>query len=133
MTTNPEQEALERRNAELTAALGGGVGRSPHWRRSQLHERAQRRAHCDLAYRPHPYRERGKVMITVDGRCTHRDCSGKGIYRMVGYCSNCGQTPVLILFTEGHETSHEKCPTCGNWRSVKAQRLATEDEIPEGR
>lgn len=79
-----------------------------------------------------PRKYRGEVMITIDGRCTHRDCSGKGIYRMVGYCSNCGQT-ALMLLTTGHETLHGKCPTCGNWHSVKAQRLATEDEIPEAR
>jgi hypothetical protein len=70
-------------------------------------------------------------MLTCDARCNHRGCPEKDIYRMVGTCGNCGTEGVLMLFTEGHETYQQQCPTCG-CRSVSALRLATEEEIPVG-
>jgi len=69
-------------------------------------------------------------MLTTDMRCNHPSCSTKGIYRMVGKCTNCKAEPVLLLFTAGHQSEAGKCPVCENERSVYAARLATEDEIP---
>lgn len=69
-------------------------------------------------------------MLTIDDRCSHRDCTQKGIYRMVGSCLNCGTDNILLLITEGHEKpTRAECPTCG-CRDVSPMRLATEDEIP---
>jgi hypothetical protein len=76
-------------------------------------------------------------MITIDMRCTMRQCKDKsGIYRMVGKCSNCGTEPILFLITADHEapsspTSGQRCPVCGCSKAF-AQRLATDDEIPVG-
>lgn len=70
-------------------------------------------------------------MLTVDRRCTFPQCGHKkGAYRMVGSCWNCKAEPILMLFTEGHESSRGTCPTCG-CDQVRAERLATDDEIPE--
>lgn len=72
-------------------------------------------------------------MITVDNRCSKCAADGKDIYRMVGYCGNCHTKPVLVLHSAGHEAlgpANEPCPLCGN-RSVRSERLATPDEIPE--
>lgn len=69
-------------------------------------------------------------MVMTDDRCSHRSCTSKGMYRMVGVCRNCGTEDVLMLFTEGHEKRNGDCPTCGVRDSVMPQRLATEDEIP---
>ena len=73
-------------------------------------------------------------MLTVSKRCVCAKCesSGRnGMYRMVGYCANCGQKDILILYREGDKAAKADCPTCGNWNSVSPQRLATPDEIPE--
>jgi len=68
-------------------------------------------------------------MITIDGRCGVSSCS-PDIYRMIGKCGNCGESDLLLLFTVGHSTEALICPRCGNKR-VYADRLATDDEIPE--
>ncbi len=75
-------------------------------------------------------------MPMIDLRCTWSRCpeAEKGdAYRMVGSCGNCGTDGILLLYTAGHPKSDSsnpaKCPVCGN-RSVRAVRLATEDEIP---
>lgn len=69
-------------------------------------------------------------MLTVDARCPHRLCEAKNIYRMVGSCSNCGTSDVLMLFTASHDSnSPEVCPTC-ECRTLRAKRLATDEEIP---
>lgn len=71
-------------------------------------------------------------MLTVSGICTCSKCEyrTKGIYRMVGYCTNCGAKPILMLFRAGDKATDLNCPTCGCWHTVRSQRLATEDEIP---
>lgn len=75
-------------------------------------------------------------MLTIDARCTMRQCEHKkDIYRMVGHCSNCGTDNILILVSAGHEaprsmSSPENCPICG-CAKVGADRIATDDEIPE--
>lgn len=71
-------------------------------------------------------------MITVDGRCFCERCESrtKDIYRMVGKCRNCGAEPILMLYRAGDKATSLTCPTCGNWNSVHANRLATEDEVP---
>lgn len=69
-------------------------------------------------------------MLTVDNRCTMHNCTHlTGIYRMVGTCSNCMTGPILVLFSEDHETVPVRCPTCGV-RKVYVSRRATEEEIP---
>lgn len=65
----------------------------------------------------------------VDWRCERRDCSGKSMYRMVGNCSNCGLTGVLVLFTVEHEVTPVRCPRCHVVR-VSGFRTASDDEIP---
>ena len=73
-------------------------------------------------------------MLTVSKRCVCAKCEScgrNGMYRMVGYCANCGQKDILILYREGDKAAKADCPTCGNWNSVSPQRLATPDEIPE--
>lgn len=75
-------------------------------------------------------------MLTIDGRCFCKRCEGDGrpnIYRMVGSCHNCGTDNILILYREGDGKGDQKCPVCGNMRSVRSstQRLATADEFPE--
>jgi hypothetical protein len=66
----------------------------------------------------------------VDRRCSHRSCGGKSIYRMVGFCRNCGSGPLLMLFTSGHQASPGECPLCGCCDAVYPERLAAEEEIP---
>jgi hypothetical protein len=51
---------------------------------------------------------------------------------MVGVCYNCGTKPILMLFRAGDPSAPQDCPVCGNWHSVHTQRLATDDEFPEG-
>lgn len=69
-------------------------------------------------------------MLTIDDRCSHRSCPDKGIYRMVGTCGNCDAGPILILITSGHGKPTEAlCPVCACWK-VRAERMATDDEIP---
>ncbi len=67
-------------------------------------------------------------MLTADGRCTWTTCSGKGVYRMVGSCGNCGAGPVLMLFGAGHDACALRCPVC-EVEAVRPSRLATDDEI----
>jgi len=38
---------------------------------------------------------------------------------------------ILMLFRAGDPTATLDCPRCGN-RRVESQRIATDDEIPEG-
>lgn len=66
----------------------------------------------------------------IDARCPDRGCTSKGMYRMVGRCSNCGTSDFLILYTEGHEKRDVDCPRCGCSYSMVPSRLATDDEIP---
>lgn len=71
-------------------------------------------------------------MLTVDCRCNCLRCQAgsQDMYRMVGNCWNCGQNDVLMLFRKGDPSYHDReCPKCG-YRSLKAKRLATRDEIP---
>lgn len=67
----------------------------------------------------------------IDLRCRHRTCADKDAYRMIGGCYNCGTTPILGLFTVGHQTSgiSGDCPVCG-CTDLHWERLATEDEVP---
>ena len=71
-------------------------------------------------------------MLTFDGRCGCARCEARtgNIYRMVGTCTNCGVTPVLMLFREGDPTGYLDCPRCGCRYSIMPTRLATDDEIP---
>lgn len=69
------------------------------------------------------------TMTTIDARCGVSTCS-KNVYRMVGRCDNCMAEPLLILFSEGHDTHPARCTVCGVNR-VRAIRQATTDEIPE--
>ena len=71
-------------------------------------------------------------MLTVSGVCNCHRCVERttDIYRMVGYCRNCGTTGILMLFRSGDEARALDCPVCGVWHVVLAQRLATPDEIP---
>lgn len=73
-------------------------------------------------------------MLTIDGRCACARCVARteNIYRMVGSCSNCGTTDILILYRVGDPTADQDCPRCGNYNSVHSlgQRLATPEEIP---
>lgn len=77
------------------------------------------------------YEERNNArMLTADCRCSTCDRKGRDIYRMVGVCTNCGATPVLVLNSVGHKADAVSCPICQN-RTVIQKRLATDDEIPE--
>lgn len=71
-------------------------------------------------------------MNTIDGRCHCQRCTDRtgDIYRMVGYCKNCGASDILMLFRAGDKTRDLDCPLCGVWMSVHPLRLATEDEVP---
>ena len=73
-------------------------------------------------------------MITVDARCGCHKCEARtqNVYRMVGYCTNCGTDPILILYRAGDTAAPSDCPVCGNWHTVEAKRLASPDEIPAG-
>ena len=73
-------------------------------------------------------------MITVSGVCVCHRCESrtKAIYRMVGYCTNCNTDNILMLFRSGDVARKLDCPVCGVWKSVHPQRLAIDDEIPEG-
>jgi transcription elongation factor Elf1 len=70
-------------------------------------------------------------MLTVDGRCGCHKCEARtgDIYRMVGRCRNCGTEDILMLFRAGDKAAELDCPVCGNWHTVRAGRLATEDEV----
>lgn len=71
----------------------------------------------------------GQAPAFVDARCSRCTEAGKGAYRMVGRCRNCGLTPVLGLHGVSHEATLDGCPVCGT-RNVTWDRLATPDEIP---
>jgi len=49
------------------------------------------------------------------------------LYRMVGWCSNCGTKDILVIYRAGDKVSDQDCPVCENLYSVRAynQRLAT--------
>jgi hypothetical protein len=68
-------------------------------------------------------------MLTIDDRCDLGSCPSKDIYRMVGGCSNCRASDILILQTTGHSAFTFECPVCG-CREVRPSRLATPDEVP---
>lgn len=72
-------------------------------------------------------------MLTVSGKCMCDRCEArtKDIYRMVGYCTNCGTQPILMIFRAGDKKHDLDCPACGVRRSVRPQRLAAPYEIPE--
>lgn len=65
----------------------------------------------------------------VDATCSLCRRDGKGAYRMVGSCSNCGAGPILVLRSVTHEVRAEECPVC-HTSHVLTTRLATDDEIP---
>lgn len=67
----------------------------------------------------------------VDGRCMCGRCEARttDTYRMVGHCRNC-HVEVLILYRAGDPAADRDCPVCGNYGTVSADRLASEDEIP---
>jgi len=73
-------------------------------------------------------------MITIDGRCHCKKCESRtgDIYRMVGYCSICHTTDILILYRSGDKVYAQDCIVCGNYYSITvfSQRKATIDEIP---
>ena len=73
-------------------------------------------------------------MVTIDGRCGCTDCEERtqDIYRMVGSCSNCGTTEILVLYRAGDPIADQDCPVCGVYSTVSrvGQRLATPDEVP---
>lgn len=73
-------------------------------------------------------------MLTIDARCGCSACEERtqDIYRMVGSCSNCGATDILILYRAGDSKADLDCPVCGHYYSVNrvGQRLATPEEIP---
>ena len=70
-------------------------------------------------------------MLTVSGLCGCPSCTERttSIYRMIGSCRNCGQRDILMLFRSGDPSRSLDCPVCGNYWTVNASRLATEDEI----
>lgn len=72
-------------------------------------------------------------MLTVNGTCGCDKCVSrtKEMYHMVGYCINCGTKEILMVFRAGDPKRDLDCPVCFNWRSVRSQRLANENEIPE--
>ena len=65
-------------------------------------------------------------LLFVDRRCT---CNEPDAYRMIGGCYNCGTSPILGLFSAGHQQGGGECPACGCDR-LHWDRLATPDEIP---
>ena len=71
-------------------------------------------------------------MLTVSGKCICERCETRtqNIYRMVGACRNCQTEPILMIFRAGDPARSLDCPACGNYNSVHARRIATEDEIP---
>lgn len=73
-------------------------------------------------------------MVTIDARCGCSRCEERtqDIYRMVGSCSNCGTTDILIIYRAGDSRADLDCPVCGNRHSVQryGQRLASPDEVP---
>ncbi len=73
-------------------------------------------------------------MIAIEGRCFCSRCTERteDVYRMVGSCSNCGTTDLLIIYRAGDKIADQDCPTCGCDYSVRtySQRLATPDEVP---
>lgn len=72
----------------------------------------------------------------VDGRCGCDRCEERtqNVYRMVGYCSNCGTGGIVILYRAGDSVADQDCPVCEHYYSVRGsgQRLATSDEVPYG-
>ncbi len=94
-----------------------------------------RRLRCVTAQdrEPHTTTEEA-TMITIDGRCFCARCeeSAQDIYRMVGYCLNCGTGDILVIYRAGDPTHDQDCPVCGNNYAVRStsQRLATPDEVP---
>lgn len=70
-------------------------------------------------------------LITVSGKCMCGKCEQRtqGIYRMVGYCTNCRTEPILMIFRVGDKAVRLDCPVCGN-HAVEPQRRAADDEIP---
>lgn len=76
----------------------------------------------------------GELQAVIDGRCGCSACRERteNIYRMVGWCSNCGTQNILILYRAGDHKRDIDCPICENYFSIKStsQRLATADEIP---
>jgi len=73
-------------------------------------------------------------MLTIDGRCDCQRCVERteDIYRMVGWCTNCGTEDILILYRAGDSVADQDCPVCENYYTVRrsSQRLATPDEVP---
>ena len=77
--------------------------------------------------------EREALAGMIDGRCGCKACVERteNIYRMVSRrCTNCRGGPFLLLYREGDPAAQQNCPVCGNYSTVRAERLATVDEIP---
>ncbi len=65
----------------------------------------------------------------VDQRCTHSSHAASAkVYRMSGYCLNCGAAPLVGLFTAGHDRFGKDgpCPACG-CRQLRWDKLADSD------
>jgi hypothetical protein len=55
----------------------------------------------------------------------------KGTYMMVGFCSNCGDGPFVIVHRRSSSAHPARCPTC-DCGSVHSKRLATDEEAGIG-
>lgn len=73
-------------------------------------------------------------MLTVDARCGCDRCKSRtqDIYRMVGWCENCGTGDILVIYRAGDKVSDQDCPVCENPYAVRrpSQKLATPDQVP---
>lgn len=73
-------------------------------------------------------------MTTIDARCLCKECQDRTerIYRMVGYCSNCGAKDLLIIYRAGDKTRDLECPSCECSYTVRGynQSKAADHEIP---
>lgn len=49
---------------------------------------------------------------SIDARCDHAYCEGKGEYIVPGACGNCGWRG-RVRITKGHTTGRYECPKCG--------------------
>lgn len=85
----------------------------------------------------HDWELGSELKAVVDCRCFCDRCEAgnSGMFRMVGYCLNCGTKPILFLFRAGDKARPDgrTCPACG-YRGygdgLKTVRMATADEIP---
>jgi hypothetical protein len=71
----------------------------------------------------------------VDCTCYCQAHAGDPTYRMTGRCTNCGKSPILGIFTTGHQArggilGTGYCPVC-RVQSLQWFRLAHEYELGE--